>query len=184
MYRTDDGAAIPLRRRGDEVLMTLEDFVRRDPEGRRIYASFDAVFSPHGPAGALPLFDRATGRIDPAIALAWERYDIRARLRREWATLGPRLRGKLHVIVGDADDYYLDAPARLLAAEIERLGGDATFLFVPGRGHAELFDPHPELYPRGLIHYLEDAMWARFLASRPSTPIPERCAAALRPGPG
>ena len=29
-------------------------------------------------------------------------------LRRDWATLGPKLRGKLHIYVGDMDNYYLN----------------------------------------------------------------------------
>ncbi|MEZ4384859.1 MAG: alpha/beta hydrolase-fold protein [Nannocystaceae bacterium] len=179
MYVAADGTPTPLVRSGGEVVMTLEDFVR-EPEGREIFASFDAVFSPRGADGPLPLFDRASGRIDPEIARSWERYDVRARLQREWAALAPQLRGKLHVIVGDADDYYLDVPARLLAAELERLGSDASVLFVPGRGHADIFDPHPELYPAGLIASIEDAMWARFLATHPSTPLADGSACAPR----
>jgi hypothetical protein len=29
-------------------------------------------------------------------------------LRRDWTTLGPKLRGKLHIYVGDMDNYYLN----------------------------------------------------------------------------
>jgi dienelactone hydrolase len=29
-------------------------------------------------------------------------------LRRDWATLGPKVRGKLHIYVGEADNYYLN----------------------------------------------------------------------------
>ena len=29
-------------------------------------------------------------------------------LRRDWATLGPKVRGKLHIYVGDMDNYYLN----------------------------------------------------------------------------
>ncbi|MCY1064933.1 alpha/beta hydrolase-fold protein [Nannocystis sp. RBIL2] len=172
MYRGSDGAAVPLVRDGAKVVTNLEAFVRADPAGRRIYASFDAVFSPRGPDGPLPLFDRETGQIDRSVVSSWQRYDISARLRREWPTLGPQLRGKLHVIVGLEDTYYLDAPVRLLAQELERLGGDADILFVPGRDHVDLFDPHPELYPAGLIQRIEDAMWTSFRAAHPQSRCP------------
>ena len=29
-------------------------------------------------------------------------------VRRDWATLGPKLRGKLHIYVGEMDNYYLN----------------------------------------------------------------------------
>jgi hypothetical protein len=172
MYRGPDGAAVPLVRDGATVVTSLEAFVRSDPEGRRIYASFDAVFSPRGPAGPVPLFDHETGQIDRAVVQRWRRYDIAARLRREWSTLGPQLRGKLHVIVGLEDTYYLDAPVCLLAGELEQLGSDADFLFVPGRAHADIFEPHPELYPGGLPGRIEAEMWTRFRAAHPRSRRP------------
>ncbi|MFY0533938.1 hypothetical protein [Nannocystis pusilla] len=76
------------------------------------------------------------------------------------------------MIVGLEDTYYLDAPVRLLAQELERLGGDADILFVPGRDHVDLFAPHPELYPAGLVQRIEDAMWTRFRAAHPQSRCP------------
>ncbi|WAS90705.1 alpha/beta hydrolase [Nannocystis punicea] len=172
MYRAPDGDAVPLVREGAKVVTTLETFVRADPEGRRIYASFDAVFSPRGPGGPVPLFDRETGRIDRAVVRSWEQYDIAARLRREWPTLGPRLGDKLHVIVGLEDTYYLEAPVRLLAQALAQLGGRADIVFVPGRAHVDLFDPHPELYPGGLLKRIEDEMWTNFRATHPRPRCP------------
>ncbi len=170
MYVDADGRATPLVREGGEVVTTLEAYVRRalreEARGRRVFESFDAVFSPRGEDGRpLRVFDRDTGRIDHAVAESWRRFDIRDRVRREWAELGPRLRGKVRVIVGTEDTYYLDRPARRLADELLALGSDAAFLFVPGRGHVDLFDPHPELYPEGLLGRIEGEMWAAFMAS-------------------
>ena len=39
---------------------------------------------------------------------------MRLRLEQDWATLGPKLRGKLHVWVGEADDYFLNNAVHLL----------------------------------------------------------------------
>ena len=44
----------------------------------------------------------------------WKKYDLRLRLEQDWATLGPKLRGKLHIWVGEADDYFLNNAVHLL----------------------------------------------------------------------
>jgi hypothetical protein len=70
---------------------------------------WQAVYSPVGKDGyPQPIFDKETGVIDPAVAAYWkEHYDLGAILQRDWATLGPKLQGKLHVYVGSADTYFL-----------------------------------------------------------------------------
>lgn len=71
---------------------------------------WQAVFSPVGDDGyPKPIFDKRTGVIDPAVASYWqEHYDLRAILEKNWSTLGPQLRGKLHLYVGSADTYFLN----------------------------------------------------------------------------
>ncbi|MGB2592695.1 MAG: hypothetical protein WBF09_17500 [Candidatus Acidiferrum sp.] len=71
---------------------------------------WQAVYGPVGKDGyPQPIFNKETGEIDPAVAAYWkEHYDLRAILERNWATLGPKLRGKLHVYVGSADTYFLN----------------------------------------------------------------------------
>jgi hypothetical protein len=71
---------------------------------------WQAVFGPVGEDGyPQPIFDKETGVIDPAVAAYWkEHYDLDAILQRDWPTLGPKLRGKLHVYVGSADTYFLN----------------------------------------------------------------------------
>jgi hypothetical protein len=70
---------------------------------------WQAVYSPVGKDGyPQPIFDKETGVIDPAVAAYWkEHYDLSAILQRDWATLGPKLQGKLNVYVGSADSYFL-----------------------------------------------------------------------------
>ena len=41
-------------------------------------------------------------------------YDISYNLKTNWATLGPKLRGKIHVYVGDMDNYYLNLAVYML----------------------------------------------------------------------
>jgi len=74
------------------------------------YDIWQAVYSPVGSDGyPAPIFDKLTGEIHPDIAAYWrEHYDLRYILERDWATLGPKLRGKIHVYVGSADTYFLN----------------------------------------------------------------------------
>ncbi|MDE3184634.1 MAG: hypothetical protein KGM16_14540 [Bacteroidota bacterium] len=72
---------------------------------------FDAVFGPVGDDGyPVPLWDNLTGKIDSnAVNYAREHgFDLRYYLAKNWATLGPKLKDKLHVYVGDADNFYLN----------------------------------------------------------------------------
>jgi hypothetical protein len=77
---------------------------------------WEAVYSPAGPDGyPARIWDKRTGEIDPDVAEYWrENYDLRYILERDWAELQPRLRGKLHVYVGDMDNYYLNNAVYLM----------------------------------------------------------------------
>ena len=72
--------------------------------------AWESVFSPLGADGyPRRIWDRETGEIDPVTAAYWrEHYDLSNILRRDWATLGPKLRGKLRIYTGDMDNYYLN----------------------------------------------------------------------------
>ena len=71
---------------------------------------WEATYSPVGDDGyPRRIWDKVTGEIDREVAEHWrENYDLVHILRRDWATLGPRLEGKLHIYVGDMDNYYLN----------------------------------------------------------------------------
>lgn len=71
---------------------------------------WESVYSPVGPDGyPRRIWDKLTGKIDPVTAAFWkENYDLSYILQRDWATLGPKLRGKLRIFVGDMDNYYLN----------------------------------------------------------------------------
>jgi S-formylglutathione hydrolase FrmB len=104
-------------------------------------ASMEAVFSKRGLDGQpRQLWDRASGKIDPAVAQEWARYDIRQAVARNWKTIGPRLGGKLHVYVGGDDTFYLERAAGLLKAALTELGSDAVVEVFPGRDHGNLID--------------------------------------------
>ena len=82
---------------------------------------WEATFSPIGPDGyPRRIWDKVTGQIDPEVAAFWkENYDLSAILQRDWATLGPKVAGKLHIYVGDMDNYYLNDAVYLVEEFLE-----------------------------------------------------------------
>jgi hypothetical protein len=72
---------------------------------------WQAVYSPVGADGyPEQIFDKRTGVIDHNVAQYWhDHYDLEAILQKNWSTLGPKLEGKIHIYVGSADTYFLNA---------------------------------------------------------------------------
>jgi len=144
MYRDHDGKPRPIARQGNVPVLFYERFSKLDDVicwGSQL-GSFEAVFSPLDRyRRPRKLWDRATGAIDPEVSKAWEAYDIRLILERNWPALGPSLKGKLHIITGDLDTFYLEGAVKLLKESLARLGSDAVVEIVPGRDHGTLMDP-------------------------------------------
>ena len=79
---------------------------------------WQAVYSPTGADGyPQPIWDKRSGEIDRQVAATWrERYDLSHILHRDWPELGPKLQGKIHIYVGDMDNYYLNNAVYLTEA--------------------------------------------------------------------
>lgn len=143
VYRKPDGTPWPLVRAKGKVVATFEQFARMErvlgPQGGQM-SSFEWVFSPRGDDGRpMPMFDRDTGAVDPAVVAYWrDHYDIAHRLETQWPQLKPDLDGKIHVIVGTADTFYLDGAAHKLKAVLDGLHADAEVRFIPDRTHSDL----------------------------------------------
>jgi hypothetical protein len=102
------------------------------------WGAWNAAFGPRGPDGRpVPLWDPKTGALDRTVAQHWRRYDLRRVLEENWPDLGPKLRGKLHIRVGDADDYFLDNAVRRLEAFLKRADPpfEGTIAYGPRQGH-------------------------------------------------
>jgi len=82
---------------------------------------WEAVYSPVGKDGyPARIWDKKTGEIDHKVAEYWkENYDLRYILERDWKTLGPKLKGKIHVYCGDMDNYYLNNAVYLMEDFLE-----------------------------------------------------------------
>ena len=98
------------------------------------YDIWQAVYGPQGPDGLpAPIFDKETGQIDPKVAAYWrEHFDLTHIVQRDWATLGPKLQGKLHIYVGSADTYFLTDAVYFAQETLEGLkspawGGEVAY---------------------------------------------------------
>jgi hypothetical protein len=143
-YRGPDGTLNPILRVEGKPHASMQQLaglesVLGDYGGQ--LASFEWVFSPRGPDGRPGrLFNRVTGDIDPGVAAYWRsHYDMVEYLNGNWKTIGPDLRGKIHLIVGTDDTFYLDGAARSLESTLTRLGGDPHITFLPGRSHFNVY---------------------------------------------
>ncbi|MBS1948857.1 MAG: hypothetical protein JST47_13925 [Bacteroidetes bacterium] len=74
------------------------------------YDIWEATFSPADNDGyPKRIFDKYTGSIDSSVANYWrEHYDLTYIINRDWAKIGNKLKGKIHIYVGDMDSYYLN----------------------------------------------------------------------------
>ena len=98
------------------------------------YDIWQAVFGPEGADGyPKPIFDKQTGVIDPSVVAYWrEHYDLTHIVARDWASLGPKLKGKLHIYVGSADSYFLNDAVYFAQDRLESLrdpawGGEVAY---------------------------------------------------------
>ncbi len=159
IYKDDNAFEVPLsswvhaerpmkRTVEGQVLMTIRELSALEAtlgdKGRSGFQleCWEAMYGPVGEDGyPKPLWDKATGLIDHSVA-AYMRdhgYDLTDYTERNWATLGPKLRGKLNIISGDMDWFYLNNAVYDFQAMIEKMGGPdypARFVFGrPKKGH-------------------------------------------------
>ncbi|MBS0382943.1 MAG: enterochelin esterase [Proteobacteria bacterium] len=181
VYEQPDGKPYPLVRDKGKVLATYKQFAQLErvlgAYGGQM-ASFDWVFSPRGANGQPePMFDRTTGKVNPEVVKYWrDHYDIAYRIETQWPQLKPDLDGKIHVIVGTADTFYLNESAKLLKGVLAKVGAHAEVQFLPGKTHMDL-------YSRGKDNdWLEKQIaWAMYHVARPDAKIPAAYRAELMP---
>ncbi|MGD0258720.1 MAG: alpha/beta hydrolase-fold protein [Verrucomicrobiota bacterium] len=102
------------------------------------WGDWNAVFGPRGADGLpVPLWDPQSGRINHAVAEQWKKYDLRIVLEENWKTLGPELRGKIHIAAGEADEYFLNNAVHLLHKFLSKANPpfEGKIVYGPGKGH-------------------------------------------------
>jgi hypothetical protein len=113
--RTADGNTVSTMREESRLEAVLGTHGRSGEQ----FNAWDAAYGPAGADGyPREMWDKRTGIIDHAVIAAMRArgFDLTAYLQRNWARIGPALTGKLHVDVGDDDDYFLNLAVYRLQA--------------------------------------------------------------------
>jgi putative esterase len=166
-YRTRDGRPLNLVRMNGKDIASFEQFAKAERVqgefGGQI-ASFEWVWSPRGIDGRpMKLFDRDTGELVPYVEQAWQKYDIRHIVESNWSTLGPKLLGKLHLVVGSEDTFHLEEALVMFCDFLKTKGREDVCEIVPGRDHMNLYQKY-KTYPDGLDIRIDHEMKAAFEA--------------------
>jgi len=164
IYKDENAFSIPIGQ-----FITAERPMRRTVEGQPIWSvrqlsRFEAVLGSKGRSGfqfnaweavygptdsegyPKALWDPLTGVIDKSVAAYWRDndYDLRDYAERNWATLEPKLRGKLRFFLPDMDDFYLNVAMYRFEDFLKRAqpASDAEFIYGrPMKGHS--WHPYP-----------------------------------------
>jgi S-formylglutathione hydrolase FrmB len=158
-YHDAAGAETPSHRRmrGSNTQQVVTMTVRQenlmeyaiDPTGHsgQQWDAWEAMFSPRDEATGMPrpLFDPMTGKIDREVVEHWKRYDIARAVREGWEELGPVVKSRVHLAVGDEDNFYLERGVQGFAATVEEQNGGPLddegggyVLIVPMANHGTL----------------------------------------------
>jgi hypothetical protein len=135
MTRTPEGQVTQTMRE----MSQLEEVLGSHGRSTQQFEAWEAVYGPVGEDGyPQPLWDKKTGKIDKQVA-AYMRdrgYDLSAYLKANWPKIGPQLKGKIHVYVGDMDNFYLNLAVYQLEDVLKATDAGATFEYGrPMKGH-------------------------------------------------
>src|SRR3546814_11748171 len=106
----------------------------------RSYYQLDIWQTTHGPVGPdgypVLLYDKKTGAINKEVVryMREHGFDLSGYARDNWSTLGPKLRGKLHIVAGEMDAFYLNLAVYRFQDLIAEVAGPAyptTFPAAP-----------------------------------------------------
>ena len=112
---------------------------------------WEAIYGPLDADGyPKPLWNKLTGTIDREVAnyMRDNGYDLREYAQKNWATLGPKVAGKLHFFAGDMDDFYLNLAVYKFEEFLKSTpdGKNVPFMYGrPMKGHSWHAMPWAEL---------------------------------------
>ena len=168
------GELVVSYRRNGEPIMTVEreargeDILGPDNTSGQQWDSWFAAFGPRnakGNPGAL--FDPMTGTIDRAIAEQYRPFDIADRLRKNPAKYAPIFRNNIRLVVGGADNFFLEQAVTLLQKDLDALkpgaATDAGYVkIVPGLDHGTIFgSPELKAFESQMLEHLTKHNLAR-----------------------
>lgn len=135
MMRSAEGQVVETMRGMSQLEATLGSHGRSGQQ----FEAWEAVYGPIGEDGyPRPLWDKMTGKIDRSVALYMRDhgYDLAYYVRTNWDSLGPKLKGRLHLYCGDMDNFYLDLAVYLFEDFMKTTSAGATFEYGrPMKGH-------------------------------------------------
>lgn len=124
-----------------------------------------AAFAPRTVQGPADLWNPRNGYIDRSIASAFAEYDVTRRVQGDPAGAGRIVRERIRIMVGSADEFYLDQAATLLAATVADLPageGEQGFIeIVPGEDHESIRVLGAPRFTREVLDYLRRHRYAQ-----------------------
>jgi hypothetical protein len=119
MMRSDEGQVLVTIRQ----MSLMEEVLGTHGRSGQQFEEWEAAYGPVGADGyPRPLWDKLTGKIDHEVAnyMRDHNYDLTFYIEKNWATIGPKLVGKLHLFCGDMDNYYLNLAVYRLQDFLEK----------------------------------------------------------------
>jgi hypothetical protein len=102
------------------------------------------------------MFDPLTGKIDHTEAAYYRRCDITQMLADNPATYAPLFRERIHLIVGDQDNFYLNEAVTSLASHLDHSNAGGYIKIVPGADHISIYNtPEMAVVPTEMMHWLQ-----------------------------
>ncbi len=165
MYANDAGE-IPSARFSTKVTLTvrqenaIEQVLGPQATSAQQWASWQAAFGHRLANGQIaPLYDPITGKLDANEAAHYRRFDLLDGLRHDPHTYLPFFQQRVHLVVGDADDYFLNEPVAELKRELDRMGmsGEGYVKIVPKADHTTIYGTaEMEQFPAEMLRWLHN----------------------------
>ncbi len=133
---------------------------------------WEAVFSPMGKNGyPARIWDKRTGEINKEVAKYWqENYDLAYILQRDWPKYGEKWKGKIHIYVGEMDNYFLNNAVYSAEEVLKKLNNPACNCEVDYEPRAEHCwngdHTQPNYISRLRYHQMFITKWAEEVKTR------------------
>ena len=103
-----------------------------------------------------PIWYKQTGVLDNAVAEQWKAKDLDHYLQTHWATVGPKVSGRMFFYCGSADNYFSNNALQLFQENMTKLTkpkADFTFRWGLNGEHGWMPMTFPQLFT-GMARYM------------------------------
>ena len=129
--------------------------------------TWEAMFSPADPVTGYPrpMFDARTGVIDHEVVEHWSKFDITRMVTQDWKTFGPIVTGRVRLVVGSKDSFFLERAVGRFTEKTRSLPGwdhgDGYVRIVEGADHGTVLRHTGRTWPGEISRFLEGSMEER-----------------------